>query len=266
MPRGMVSASAALYRSVAQRYGWLRDLPDRRDHLYDPPARLRKALPARVDLRAHCPPVYHQGRLQSCTANAIGAALEFQQHRQRTRRFRPARLFIYYNERRLERTVRHDAGAMLRNGIKSVARWGAPAEDPHWPYRPERFKVKPPRRVYAEASRHQAVAYQRLRYDLRHMRCCLAQGSPFVLGLAVYDSFEGPAVRKSGRLSKPRSAEKDRGGHAVLAVGYDDRQRRFLLRNSWGPRWGLKGYFTIPYTYVLDDTLAADFWTIQLVE
>ena len=266
MRRGMVSATIGEYRHALRRYGWLRDVPDSRDHLYDPPAKTLKALPARVDMLSLCPPVYHQGKLDSCTANAIAAALEFQQMRQRERALRPSRLFIYYNERVLEGTVEKDAGAMLRNGIKSVARWGAPPESSHWPYRVHRFAERPPRRVYAEASKYQAVVYQRLRRDIAHMRTCLAQGWPFVLGMAVRESFEGKAVRLSGRLSMPKSGESDRGGHAVMAIGYDDRRKRFLLRNSWGPRWGKKGYFTMPYDYVLDETLAADFWTIQLVE
>ena len=266
MPGAKTAAATRLYRRTLRRYGWLPDMPDHRDHMYAAPAKVLKALPARVDLRPQCPPVYHQGRLQSCTANAIGAALEFEQMRQRAGAFRPSRLFIYYHERLLERTVKHDAGAMIRNGIKSVAKWGAPPEYPHWPYIHYRFTMKPPRKVYAEASKHQAVVYQRLAQDLHQLRACLAQGWPFVLGIAVFDSFEGRAVARSGRLAKPGRNERDRGGHAVMAVGYDHPRQRFILRNSWGPRWGIQGYFTIPYAYVLDENLAADFWTIRLVE
>jgi C1A family cysteine protease len=54
------------------------------------------------------------------------------------------------------------------------------------------------------------------------------------------------------------------GGHAVLAVGYDDNAQRFIVRNSWGRRWGIAGYFTMPYAYLADDNLAADFWTIRV--
>jgi C1A family cysteine protease len=52
----------------------------------------------------------------------------------------------------------------------------------------------------------------------------------------------------------------------VLAVGYDERRQRFLIRNSWGPNWGKKGYFTLPYPYMLQATLSSDFWTIRSVE
>ena len=87
-----------------------------------------------------------------------------------------------------------------------------------------------------------------------------------MLGFSVYESFETPAVTKSGDAPMPSSSERQLGGHAVLAVGYDDRSQRFLLRNSWGPRWGKKGYFTLPYAYLLDESLSDDFWTIRAIE
>jgi len=98
------------------------------------------------------------------------------------------------------------------------------------------------------------------------MRGCLASGFPFVFGFTVYTSFMSAAVAKTGKLSMPHAAEKVEGGHAVMAVGYDDTQHRFILRNSWGPGWGMKGYFTMPYAYLLDDNLSDDFWTIRIVE
>ena len=114
-------------------YGWIPDIPDHRDMMYSAPPHVVSALPAMVDLRAKCPPVYDQGQLGSCTANAIAAALQFDQMKQGEQSFTPSRLFIYYNERAVEHTVSQDAGAMIRDGIKSVAKLGAPPEDPDWP-------------------------------------------------------------------------------------------------------------------------------------
>jgi len=51
-----------------------------------------------------------------------------------------------------------------------------------------------------------------------------------------------------------------------MGVGYDDARQWFLVRNSWGARWGIKGYFTLPYAYVTDNNLANDFWTIRVVQ
>ena len=92
------------------------------------------------------------------------------------------------------------------------------------------------------------------------------KSTPFVFGFTVYESFEGAAVAKSGILQMPSSTENEVGGHAVMAVGYNDSVQRFLVRNSWGSGWGVGGYFTIPYGYLTDGDLADDFWTIRVVK
>ena len=247
-------------------YGWVPDLPDARDRKYSAPLARIGPLPKNVDLRRQCPPVFDQGSLGSCTANAIAAALEFDQMKQQlTDVFMPSRLFIYYNERVMEGTVREDAGAMIRDGVKSVAKQGA-AHEKLWPYVLTKFRTKPGKPVYADARKHEAVLYQRVTQDVQQMRGCLAAGYPFVFGFSVYESFESDAVAKSGRVPMPKPKEKMMGGHAVLAVGYDHGAKRFIVRNSWGPSWGQKGYFTIPYAYLLDNNLSDDFWTVKLVQ
>ena len=100
---------------------------------------------------------------------------------------------------------------------------------------------------------------------LDQLKGCLAAGYPIVFGFSVYESFETQAVAKTGKVPMPKSKEKQLGGHAVLAVGYDDASKRFIVRNSWGTGWGLQGYFTIPYDYLTDGNLADDFWTIKQV-
>ena len=245
-------------------YGWLPDLPDQRDLLYSASAEVRHGLPHLVDLRPQCPPVYDQGELGSCTAQAIAGAIEFDQRRQGLPEFTPSRLFIYYNERVIEDSVDQDLGAMARDGIKAVAALGAPPES-DWPYEVERFADRPSARAYRDAANHRIARYERLPRDLDHMKGCLASGFPIVFGFSVYESFEGPDVRRSGRLDMPGPAERVIGGHAVVAVGYVEHDRRFIVRNSWGPGFGMDGYFTMPYDYLLERRMSADFWTIRLV-
>jgi C1A family cysteine protease len=246
-------------------YGWVPDLPDQRDRIYQAPQRIAAALPRAVDLRAGCPDVYDQGDLGSCTANAIAGALEFNQIKEKlTDVFPPSRLFIYYNERAIENTVDEDSGAMIRDGIKSVSKQGAPHET-IWPYDAARFKTKPTAAAYKDAAKHRALIYQRVTQTLQQLKGCLAAGYPFVFGFSVYESFESDAVAKSGKMPMPAKKEKQLGGHAVLAVGYDDTLKRFIVRNSWGPKWGLAGYFTMPYEYMVETNLADDFWTIKQV-
>jgi C1A family cysteine protease len=247
------------------RYGWLPDLPDYRDHLYAAPVALAGALPAKVDLRAQCPPVYDQGQLGSCTANAIAAAIEFDRLKQKLNDFAPSRLFIYYNERAMEHTIASDSGAQIRDGIKSVGKLGDCPET-EWPYVISKFKTKPPKNCYTDALKNKAVLYQRVTQTWSQLKGCLASAYPFVFGFTVYESFESAQVAKTGHASLPKSGEQAIGGHAVAAVGYDDSKQWFIVRNSWGNKWGMKGYFTLPYAYVTDNNLADDFWTIRIVQ
>ncbi len=248
-----------------QRYGWIPDLPDYRDHMYAAPVTALAKPPPKVDLRRKCPPVYDQGQLGSCTANAIAAALQFDRMKQKLKpKFVPSRLFIYYNERVMEGTVSTDSGAQIRDGIKSVAQQGDCPEK-EWPYDIAKFAVKPSAKCYQHALKYKAVTYQRLVQTLSQLKGCIASGFPFVYGFTVYDSFESDAVAKTGVVPMPQPKEKVLGGHAVLAVGYDDTQQRFIVRNSWGRKWGIKGYFTMPYSYLTDENLADDIWTVRLV-
>jgi C1A family cysteine protease len=247
-------------------YGWNRDLPDGRDLMYAAPVAVVTKLPETVDLRPQCPPVYDQGQLGSCTANAIGAALEFDQIKQkRPKAFTPSRLFIYYNERVIEGTVSSDSGAQIRDGVKTVNQEGAPPET-EWAYDINKFSERPSAKAYDDAKNYQAILYQRLTPTLSQLQGCLASGFPFIFGFTVYDSFESPEVAKTGHAPMPKSGEQLLGGHAVLAVGYQNSDQTFIVRNSWGTGWGVKGYFTMPYPYLLQGTLASDFWTIRSVE
>ncbi|MGO9643589.1 MAG: C1 family peptidase [Candidatus Bathyarchaeia archaeon] len=248
-----------------KRYGWIRDIPDQRDHLYAAPRETLVKLPLSMDLRPQCPPIYDQGQLGSCTANAIAGALQFDEIKEKQPQvFTPSRLFIYYNERVIEHTVNTDSGAQIRDGIKTIAAQGDCPEN-LWPYHITEFAVKPPQKCYDQALKFKAIQYQRLTQITNQMKGCLASGYPFVFGFTVYESFESPQVAKTGHAPMPAPSEKVIGGHAVVAVGYNDSQSWFIVRNSWGPSWGMNGYFTLPYTYLLDNNLSNDFWTIRVV-
>jgi C1A family cysteine protease len=246
-------------------YGWVRDLPDTRDYGYAAPLfRFPQGLPLSIDLRSECPPIYDQGQLGSCTANGIAGAIEFDQRRQGVTEFTPSRLFIYYNERVIEGHVNEDSGAQIRDGVKSVAKLGVPPET-DWPYDINKFTDKPPLKAYSDAAHELVTSYSRVTQDLSQMKGCLAEGFPFVFGFTVYQSFEGEEAAQTGLVPMPASGERVLGGHCVLAVGYNDAKRCFIIRNSWGTSWGLKGHCLMPYEYLSSPSLADDFWTIRSV-
>jgi C1A family cysteine protease len=256
---------SALRSYKIRHYGWKPDLPDVRDHIYAAP-KPPGPLPAQVDLRPQCPPVYDQGQLGSCTGNAIAGAVQFDRRKlNESPDFVPSRLFIYYNERVIEHDVGQDNGAQIRDGIKSIAKVGVCPEVPDWPYDISQFAVKPPAKAYQDAQEHKAVGYARVPQTLDQLKGCLASGYPVVFGFTVYESFESDEVAKTGVVPMPQPNENTVGGHAVLAVGYDDSQGRFIVRNSWGDGWGMAGYFTMPYEYLTNNNLADDFWTVRIV-
>jgi C1A family cysteine protease len=248
------------------RLGWIPDVPDHRDFMYSSPFRRVSTVPSRMDLTPLMPLVYDQGELGSCTANAIGAAHQYAQCKQhKPMTFVPSRLFIYRGEREMEGTINQDSGAQIRDGMKYIAKQGVCPET-MWPYDITKFKVKPTKECFKIALDNQALTYYSVKQDLDQMRGCLADAYPIVFGFSIYESFQTQTVAKTGVAQMPSKRESLLGGHAVLAVGYNDDTQRFIVRNSWGVRWGMKGYFTLPYRYLLDPNLSADFWTVRIVE
>jgi len=216
-------------------------------------------------LRPVSPPIYNQKKLGSCTGNGIARVYHFDELKQGLLdAFMPSRLFIYYNERVIDGTVKQDAGSEIRTGIKTIAKQGVCSEA-LWPYFVTKFAVKPSPECYKEALKHRAVTYMRVQQDLDHLKACLLEGYPIVFGFNVFASFESKTVAKTGMVPMPKPKEKQIGGHCVVIVGFDDDLQCFIVANSWGEEWGDKGYCYMPYAYLTNPKLADDFWTVRLV-
>lgn len=218
------------------------------------------SLPSSVDLRAKCPPIYDQGSLGSCTANALGFLMNFDDLT-----LTPSRLFIYYNERVIEHSIPTDAGACLSDGIQTLLKNGV-CPEVEWPYVISKFAVKPNVQCYTNALQHTALQVFQVQQNLNSMKGCLAQGLPFCCGIQVYSSFESPQVTQTGIAPLPSKTEQCLGGHAIACVGYNDATQTFIMRNSWGTGWGQAGYFTLPYSYLTNPNLASDMWAISKVK
>lgn len=259
---------------MEHKYTWKPDLPDFRDiHYNNKHTYAIEQLPISVDLRSKCSPVENQDQLGSCTSFSLAGALEFLEEQALTSKTASAEifgsaytvfshLFIYYNERVMEGDINQDGGGQLRDGIKTLATLGGCSELT-WPYDESKVFIKPSATAYIEATSHKITSYIRLD-SLSDMKHCLAAGFPFAFGFTVYDSFESPEVAKTGLVPMPNEmTDSCAGGHAVLAVGYDDMEQMMIVRNSWGSGWGLNGYFKLPYAYISNPDLASDFWTIR---
>eukprot|EP00437_Effrenium_voratum_P006895 CAMPEP_0181421272 /NCGR_PEP_ID=MMETSP1110-20121109/13015_1 /TAXON_ID=174948 /ORGANISM="Symbiodinium sp., Strain CCMP421" /LENGTH=306 /DNA_ID=CAMNT_0023544337 /DNA_START=42 /DNA_END=962 /DNA_ORIENTATION=- len=268
--------------TTTEKMGWIPDLPDHRDlHMTfaskEAPKEIKKKSEGSkeiVDLRPLNGgfPIFNQGHLGSCTANALAAAFHFSLHKQTVedhadfKDFTPSRLFIYYNERYVEGSVDRDAGAMLRDGIQVMERLGVcPEKVWHYDDKDGFFKKQPDKNCYELAQKCKVKGYAHVAQNVDQMKACIKHGYPFVFGFTVMTSFSGD-VAKTGKMVMPQPGDKIRGGHAVCAVGYDDFQQCFIVRNSWGAEWGDKGYFYMPYEYISKENLAHDFWAINWVE
>ena len=220
-----------------------------------------------VDLRNKMPPVYNQSKLGSCTANAICAAYEYEMMRQNEDYTQMSRLFLYYQERKMEGTINEDSGAQIKDGILATAKTGL-CEEKYWKYDINKFTVDPPEDAYLDAGFHKTIEYSRIFQREEDIKQSLLDGYPVIFGIIVFSSFETDEVSKSGIVPMPTETDKELGGHAILIVGYKeiDNKNYFIIRNSWGQEWGDKGYCYLPFEYVLDNKLAEDFWSIKLVE
>jgi C1A family cysteine protease len=240
-------------------YGWRPDLHDQRDYKY---ASIRKVdkLPESIDLRPKCSAIEDQGNLGSCGAQAGVALLEFLDAKPDNRYTDLSRLFLYYNTRLLEGTVRYDSGCTIRGVMKAIAKYGVCSES-KWPYVISKFKTKPSTACYTDGKKRIISGYYKLK-TLGEIKASLAEGMPSLFGFTVYEEFESDEVARTGILEMPGPDEAVMGGHAVLVLGYDDKTQRLIVRNSWGANWGQKGYFTMPYGYVTLG-IATDFWTVR---
>jgi C1A family cysteine protease len=225
------------------------------------------ALPSSVDLRTSgfMPPVLDQGQAGTCTAHASANALHYLLRREKIADFSPARLYIYYTTRvYVEGTpATEDSGCVLRDVCKAIKTYHVPDEKLE-PYSDRNISQRPSALAVANARLHATLQYQAVAQTEHDLKSALAAGYPVMIGIQVYDSLESDEVARTGVVPMPTEDDECLGGHCVLCVGYSDATRKFLFLNSWGPEFGDKGFFTLPYEYVLDPNLASDFWTFKL--
>jgi C1A family cysteine protease len=264
-----------------RNFGWLPDIPDHRDKLLYgfgveavPGVNTAPALlPPAIDLtnRAEWPAVYDQGLLGSCVANALAAAIEYEQIKRLTAdgqyaknkfmrgkmRFTPSRLFTYYGAREYINLTQEDSGCYIRDAVKVAYNLGAPRET-GWKYDETKFDVRPPKRTYNSAPFHKITSYRALE-TVNEVKRALAEDFPVIIGISVFNSFFWGS---GGDIQMPTYDDTLLGGHAILLVGYDDATQYFKFRNSWGEEWGNNGYGRLPYSYVGYRNLSDDFWVI----
>lgn len=289
-----------LPNGVVKGMGWLRDYPNIRDFTAETqddhrrletdvpaPAKLLQGTdvpqavtappPGPIDLRQWCSPIRDQKSLGACTAFASMGMLEYFQRKAFGKNIDGSHRFLYKVTRELG-GFKGDSGAFLRTAMGAMTLFGVPPAQ-YWRYDEAKFDVEPPAFCYAFAQNYQALTYYRLDPPgtdpatlVDNIKGHLASQLPAMFGFTCFSSLDLPGTGQTGEIPYPKPHEEVVGGHAILAVGYDNSKKikqpggpettgAFLIRNSWSTDWGMDGYGWLPYRYV-EDQLADDWWVL----
>lgn len=250
-----------------RRYGLIPDkADDGRDYRFSPNLTFVHELPSVVDLDGECPPRMDQGDEGSCTANGTLGAMGFVEiDGGKSTYVQRSRQELYYKTRQAEGNEAEDAGAEIRDALRAAAKYGI-APESLWDYRPDHLTEAPPPAVVKAGAGYKLGLYERVRQDIDHVRAALAAHLPLVIGISVYESFEGAEAAKTGVIPMPDVArEKLLGGHCMFLDGYKDPVAHVRGANSWGTGWGDNGMFELPYAYLMDPHLCSDIWALKMV-
>lgn len=265
--------------SFPYKFGWKKDHPDFRDFKFgvQPEPTALVDIPMVVDIREEYPQIpdriKDQGNANSCVGNGLGLAFETCQIELLSKlKSNPfyfgtsiediARLFIYYNGRLIDGDTDQDEGTFIRSGILGLRKYGV-CRETVWPYDVAKVLEKPSDQAYAEGKSHLTPTGYRVNHTkIEEIQKSLALGYPVVFGATLYESFQD--IGANGRVVMPQKTENVLGGHCMTILGYNTDLELLIVGNSWGKKWGDKGFCYFPFAYLTDTEFASDFWSLQL--
>ncbi|NCC06170.1 MAG: hypothetical protein EOM37_19490, partial [Proteobacteria bacterium] len=143
-------------------------------------------------------------------------------------------------------TFIENAGSSIKVALDIARKFGVVPESV-LPFRHGSLYSGRPNSFYALAARFKISGYFSLGVDLAKWREWLAFNGPILTRLDVDDTWYGASA--SAGVLESYKKESARGGHAVAVVGYDS--NGFIVRNSWGEKWGDTGFAHARDSYVV---------------
>ncbi len=212
-----------------------------------------------INLSTHFSPVRNQGEIGSCSPHSIVAIYEYILRKNKQADCDLSERYVYYNVRRSKGSTDKDEGTTLFDVIKSMEKEGVCLES-LCPYDPDLYNVEPSGEAYEDGRKRIIMKAMNIpigdvpEKNIEALRSALSEGYPVAVGLRLFDSF----ASTNGFVLLPTEdeiASEEHHHHAMVVCGYDDKQKYFLVRNSWGTKFGKDGYCYIPYAYLGDKRL-----------
>ena len=243
----------------SHKYLLKKDKEDARDFRVSM-TRLNPNIPPKMNLSTVTPPIWDQGPVGLCFSHAGCRIFDTEYYKQCQKFLIPSRLFLGVMARSDEGTLRQDAGATLRGTIKAMVKYGVPPEE-RYPYDVTKMYQLPPDNIIALAEKYQTLKYYSIANgDINTIKAAVFNGHAVMFGASIFESFESQEVARTGIVPMPKPGERNLGGHAMTVVGYDDEKQAFLIANSWGTTWGLRGFCWMPYAYFGSSTASPSLW------
>lgn len=244
-------------------YPVVADQGDHRDFLYE---KKEIELKETTDLRLYSGRVRNQANLRSCTSEALVSAYEILLKKNYPDKYTDlSSLFVYHNARSYEaqRPIL-DVGVYIKDAIRAVKQYGICAESV-WPFNPGQFSINPTEESYEDAKKRTIGSYYRCQ-GLEDLLDALNNDFPVVSAIKTYTNFSRLGWDSSSELSLPKSKDILMGGHSVVLVGYNIPAKKFIAKNSFGPLWGDRGYFYIPFEYAEREFMDSWIFEIELLD
>lgn len=207
-----------------------------------------------VDLRGSFSPIRNQGVIGSCTAFSMTSIFEFLLNQADTScKHKLSPRFLYYNVcSKNDDGTPIDNGSSLYDNIESLGRDGVCVEG-LCPY--EEGLKAPSEEAVENAASHLVTEAKNVELNHQAITSALSDGYPIAISLKIFNSFD---PNSNGFIFRPTENElngTDYGYHAMVICGYSEAQKIYIVRNSWGEKFGDKGYCYIPFSYIEDSSL-----------